>query len=63
MMKASGDAVFEARLSEAIGRGIVDIRGGRYVTSVDEAFARARALAKKRADSKSLEFSPKFREK
>ena len=38
------DAAFEARLTEAVGRGVADIEAGRYVTSVDEAFARAEAL-------------------
>lgn len=38
------DAAYEARLVEAVGRGIADIEAGRYVTSVDEAFTRAREL-------------------
>lgn len=38
------DAAFEARLAEAVGRGIADIENGRYVDSVDEAFDRAAAL-------------------
>ena len=43
------DAAYEARLAEAVGRGIADIEAGRYVTSVDEAFARADALRRKSA--------------
>ncbi len=35
------DAAYEARLIDAVGRGIVDIENGRYVTSIDEAFAQA----------------------
>lgn len=38
------DAAFEACLVEAVGRGIIDIDAGRYVTSVDAAFARADEL-------------------
>lgn len=43
------DAAFEARLAEAVGRGLADIDSGRFVTSVDEAFAAADALRSKRA--------------
>ena len=32
------DAAYEARVMDAVGRGIADIEAGRYVTSVDEAF-------------------------
>ena len=39
--KEREDAAYEARLLESVGRGIADIRDGRYVTSIDEAFARA----------------------
>lgn len=35
------DAAYEARLLDAVGRGLADIDVGRYVTSIDEAFARA----------------------
>lgn len=35
------DAAYEARLLDAVGRGIADIEAGRYATSVEEAFARA----------------------
>lgn len=38
------DAAYEARLLEAVGRGIADIEAGRYVESVDEAFERAAAM-------------------
>ena len=40
-----GDAAFEARLVEAVGRGIADIETGRYAASVDEAFERAEEKA------------------
>ena len=43
------DAAFEARLIEAVGRGIADVEAGRYVTSVDEALGRAEELRRKRA--------------
>ena len=43
------DAAFEARLTEAVGRGIADIEAGRFTTSVEEAFARAEELRRKRA--------------
>lgn len=43
------DAAYEARLAEAVGRGIADIEGGRYVTSVDEAFNRALVLRRRYA--------------
>ncbi len=35
------DAAYEARLLDAVGRGIADIEAGRFVTSIDEAFSRA----------------------
>ena len=38
------DAAYEARLTEAVGRGVEDIAQGRYTTSIDDAFARADAL-------------------
>ena len=43
------DAAYEARLIEAVGRGLADIDAGRYVTSVDEAFERARSMRRKSA--------------
>lgn len=43
------DAAFEARLAEAIGRGVADIEAGRFTASVDDAFARAGALGARRA--------------
>lgn len=43
------DAAYEARLVEAVGRGIADIEAGRYVASVDEAFRQADELRRKRA--------------
>lgn len=38
------DAAYEARLLEAVGRGVADIEAGRYTTSIDEAFTRADEL-------------------
>ena len=38
------DAAFEARLIDAVGRGMVDIEAGRYTESIDDAFARAAEL-------------------
>lgn len=43
------DAAFEARLVEAVGRGISDIESGRFFTSAKEAFAHADKLRKKHA--------------
>lgn len=43
------NAAYEARLADAVGRGIADIEAGRYVTSVDEAFARAEQVRARRA--------------
>lgn len=42
------DAAFEARLSEAVGRGIADIEAGCFTTSVEDAFRRADELRRKR---------------
>lgn len=38
------DAAYEARLLDAVGRGIADINEGRYTDSVDEAFVRAEQI-------------------
>lgn len=38
------DAAYEARLLEAVGRGVADIREGRFTTSIDDAFAHAERL-------------------
>ena len=38
------DAAYEARLLEAVGRGVADIDAGRFVGSIDEAFKRAAAM-------------------
>ena len=38
------DAAYEARLLDAVGRGVADIEAGRYVSSIEEAFARADEL-------------------
>ena len=43
------EAAFEARLLEAIGRGVADIEAGRFTTSVEDAFQHADELRKKRA--------------
>ena len=43
------DAAYEARLLDAVGRGLADIDAGRYVTSIDEAFARAENLRPRHA--------------
>ena len=40
------DAAYEARLLDAVGRGIADIEQGRYTTSVENAFRRADELRK-----------------
>lgn len=42
--KEREDAAYEARLIEAVGRGIADIDAGHYVASIDEAFKRAAEL-------------------
>ncbi len=47
--KERADAAYEARLADAVGRGLADIEAGRYVTSVDEAFARADQMRTRRA--------------
>lgn len=43
------DAAYEARLLEAVGRGVADIEAGRYTTSIDDAFARAAELRRQYA--------------
>ena len=35
------DAAYEARLIDAVGRGLADIEAGRFTESIDDAFARA----------------------
>ena len=40
------DAAYEARLLEAVGRGVADIGAGRYSSSVEEAFAKAASMRK-----------------
>ena len=42
--KEREDAAYEARLLESVGRGVADIRDGRYVTSIDDTFAAAAKL-------------------
>lgn len=46
--KEREDAAYEARLIEAVGRGIADIEEGNFTTSVDDAFARVEELRAKR---------------
>ena len=46
ILKEREDAAYEARLLEAVGRGISDIHEGRYVTDINEAFDRADVLRK-----------------
>lgn len=43
------DAAYEARLLEAVGRGVAYIEAGRYTMSIDEAFTRADELRKRYA--------------
>lgn len=40
------ETTFEARLFEAIGRGVADIEAGRFATSVEDAFQLADELRK-----------------
>ena len=46
--KEREDTAYEARLIESVGKGVADIREGRYVTSLDEAFERPAELRRKR---------------
>lgn len=39
--KEREEAAYEARLVDAVGRGIADIEAGRYVTSIEKAFKEA----------------------
>ena len=43
------DAAYEARVLEAVGRGVVDIDAGRFSESLDEAFDRAADMRRKHA--------------
>lgn len=43
------DAAYEARLLEAVGRGVADIAAGRFVETTDEAFERAAAMRRQHA--------------
>ena len=47
--KEREDAAYEARLLDAVGRGLADIEAGRFTTSIDEAFARAESMRKRYA--------------
>ena len=49
LAKERADAAYEARLLDAVGRGVADIEAGRYVTSVDEAFSRASQMRQRYA--------------
>ena len=43
------DAAYEARLLEAVGRGVADIGAGRFTDSVDDAFAKAAEMRRRYA--------------
>jgi PHD/YefM family antitoxin component YafN of YafNO toxin-antitoxin module len=47
--QAREDAAYEARAIDAAERGAADIEAGRYTTSIDDAFNRARELRGKYA--------------
>lgn len=47
--KERADAAYEARLMEAVGRGVADIDNGRFTTSIDDAFAKAAELRERYA--------------
>lgn len=47
--KERADAAYEARLLDAVGRGITDIEAGRYVTSTSDAFEQAAKLRQRYA--------------
>ena len=51
IQKEREDAAWEARLAEAIGRGLADIKTGRFVLDIDEAFDTAAALGALHAKS------------
>ena len=38
------DAAYEARVIEAVGRGLADVDAGRFTESIDDAFTRADEL-------------------
>ena len=43
------DAAYEARLLEAVGRGVADIGAGRFSSSIDDAFAKAAIIRERYA--------------
>lgn len=47
--KERADAAYEARLTEAVGRGIADIDAGRFTSSIDDAFSKATTLKERYA--------------
>ncbi len=47
--KERADAAYEARLTEAVGRGIADIDASRFANSIDDAFSKASALRERYA--------------
>ena len=49
LAKERADAAYEARLVDAVGRGIADIDAGRYTTSIQEALDHAARLRKRYA--------------
>lgn len=44
--KERAEAAYEARLMDAVGRGIADVEAGRFTSSVEEAFSKAEQLRK-----------------
>lgn len=42
------DAAYEARLLDAVGRGMADIESSRFSTSIDDAFEKAAGLRRHR---------------
>lgn len=47
--KERADAAYEARLTEAVGRGIADIDAGRFTSSIEDAFSKAATLRERYA--------------
>ena len=47
--KERADAAYEARLTEAVGRGIADIDAGRFTSSIADAFSKAVTLRERYA--------------
>lgn len=47
--KERADAAYEARLTEAVGRGIADIDAGRFTSNIEDAFSKATTLKERYA--------------